>query len=297
MLALVTVTFNGASVLEQFLHCVLAQIETDWCLIVVDNVSSDQTRDILRNFHDPRLKLIFNETNVGFAAGTNQGISKALALGAETILLINNDTEFGPTLFREMLKTLDKSGADAVTPVIPYFNQPDRIWYGGGRFISWRGAISFHDHLNQPVSILGSAPFEVAFAPACCLLLQRRVFDRVGMMDEDYFVYGEDADFCWRMKEARLKIICDPGLRMMHKVSVSTGGSESDFSIYHIYRSHMIFVRKFRSHFMLIYVLGVLAVKAALRLLLRRTDVRRLKLQAKAMYAGLKQPLGYKPIN
>jgi GT2 family glycosyltransferase len=283
----VTVTYNGGTVLKGFLACCFAQTGVNFQLIIIDNASTDNTREILSETRNTHVTVILNDENVGVAAANNQGIEMARRAGADHILLINNDTEFGPTLFVDLIASLSKSGAAAITPLIPFFDKPDKIWYGGGRFLNWRGGISFHNHFMKDVAVMPAAVFKTDYAPTCCMVFKCSVFDQIGYMDEQYFVYWDDVDFCWRMREAGLAIICDPRLTLMHKVSVSTGGGESDFSIRYIYRNHMLFLRKYRSRIFRFYVLMILAIKAFLRLALGKTDHRRLRLQIAALKEGL----------
>jgi GT2 family glycosyltransferase len=287
MLYAVTVTYNGASVLQSFLDCVASQVGIDWHLIIVDNASSDETRELLMSVDDPRISIILNEQNFGVAGANNQGIKIACEAGAETVLLVNNDTEFDSGLFYNLAVSLETNSTDAVTPLIPFFDKPDRIWYAGGRFLNWRGGISFHDSFMKPVISVSKAVSRTEYAPTCCLAIKASVFDRIGYMDEQYFVYWDDTDFCWRMNKAGMAIAFDPNISLLHKVSISTGGSESDFSIRYLYRNHMIFLRKYRSKAFCSYVLVVLGIKAAWRLSLGHTNIRKLRLQLAAMYEGL----------
>lgn len=287
MLYAVTVTYNAASVLLPFLECIANQTNSNWHLAIIDNASTDNTRAILDTVSDPRITILLNEQNIGFAAASNQGIKLAIQANADYILLINNDTEFGPTLFHGLTAALAKSDSDAVSPLIPFFSEPERIWYCGGRFLDWRGGISFHDRYRESLKTLPASAFRTVYAPGCCLAFKASVFERIGYLDEQYFVYWEDSDFCWRMREAGMTIICDPNLTLLHKVSVSTGGSESDFSIRYLYRNHMLFLRKNRSALFRFYVILVLTVKAFGRLALCRTDRRRLGLQFAALKEGL----------
>ncbi len=287
----VTVTYNGGSVLQSFLDCMLAQTGIDWHLIIIDNASTDATALILREIHDSRMTVIFNAENTGFAAASNQGIGIARGKSADHVLLINNDTEFGPTLFHDLAASLQSTGGDAITPLIPFFDRPDRIWYGGGQFLTLRGGISFHDRYEKPVSAMPENAFKTDYAPGCCLVLKTSVFDQIGYLDEQFFVYWEDSDFCWRMREEGLTIMCDPRITLLHKVSVSTGGGESDFSIRYLYRNYMLFLRKHHGAAFRAYVLAVIALKALVRLSLGRTDKRRLGLQVAAMKEGLDLPV------
>ena len=231
MIVSVTVTFNGATVLEPFLACYRAQENVDHFLVIVDNASTDGTGAILDAITDPNIVLIRNDHNIGVAAANNQGIEEGLRRGADRIVLINNDTEFGSDLLARMADSLNDNDASAVSPLIPYFDDPDKIWFGGGHFARRRGIRVVHDHEKQPLSVVGASPFAIDYAPTCCVMFEAAVFAKIGTMDERYFVYWDDVDFMWRMKQVGLKLVLDPTIRLLHKVSISTGGRLSEFSI------------------------------------------------------------------
>ncbi len=261
--AAVTVTYNAGEDWEPFLGSTLAQRGVDWHLVVVDNASADATRTKLAAITDPRITVILNDSNVGVAAANNQGIDFALARGADHILILNNDTVFDADLFAGLAASLVQNAVDAVSPLIPYFDRPDRIWFGGGSFTRRFGVINVHDHHDEPLDAIPSQPFAIDYAPTCCLLVERRVFARIGMMDEEYFVYWDDTDFCWRLRAAGLTILLDPGLQLLHKVSRSTGGNLSPFTIRYAQRNQMLFVRKHFGRFLIGYT-GLMSVLLAL---------------------------------
>ena len=126
-IGVVTVTFNSAPVLGPFLKCVLAQDLRNFILYVVDNVSNDESTAILKELSDPRLRLILNSTNKGVAEGNNIGIRAALDDGCETILLLNNDTEFSSTLFRTLYDGLAQCKTPMTTGKMLYFSS-FRLW-------------------------------------------------------------------------------------------------------------------------------------------------------------------------
>ena len=290
-LVAVTVTYNGLEVVDEFLTCTLQQQDIGFHLVIVDNASGDGTRARLATIDDPRVTVIFNDENVGVAAANNQGIAWARDHQAKRILLINNDTEFNDDLFARLDAQLTELGGDAISPLIPFHDVPDRAWFAGGSFVRWRGVMSYHDNYNAPVKTLPRGVQRIEYAPTCCLLIDAQVFSVIGMMDENYFVYWDDSDFCWRMSRAELTIWYDPGLTLLHKVSSSTGGSDSDFSIRYIHRNQMYFVRKFHSQFWLLYTMLVMTIKVLLRLLFSSETARQTRLRFAAMREGLAMPL------
>lgn len=241
--ALVTVTYNGESVWPEFYDSLVAQTGSDWHLIVVDNASGDATVARVEAASNPRITLLANQTNVGVAAGNNQGIRRALDMGYDRIALINNDTAFGPDMLRRLTETLERDEAGAVSALIPFYDRPDLCWYAGGHFSKLRGMLSLHDGQGRPLPS-PPRPFLTDYAPTCCVLFKADVFRALGLMDEAYFVYWDDVDFFWRMKASGVDILVDPGAVLLHKVSVSTGGRLSDFSIRFAHRNQIYFARK-----------------------------------------------------
>ena len=241
----VTVTYNSADVLTEFLDSVRAQ-NSDWRLVVVDNCSSDATRKMLAAAAaaDPRIHLILSQENTGFSAGTNIGIRAALEHNAQSILLLNNDTVFEPNLFSGLSSALSTSDAAAVSPLIVFADAPDRIWYAGGHIERRRGLHNIHEHSEEDVAVLTRQAFATEFCPACCMLFRADVFKDLGLLDEDFFVYWEDAEFCDRMIRHDAAIVVVPALRLRHKASSLTGGSTSPFYIDHYHRNRIVFLRK-----------------------------------------------------
>jgi len=287
----VTVTYNSAGVLEPFLQCCLRQNDACFELLIVDNASTDNTRAIVQACKDERVRALFNVTNLGFATASNQGIRHFLERGFDRILLINNDTEFPATLLASLDRTLTENGGAAVTPRITLNDAPHSIWYCGGHF-TWVSGGSFA--LDRSVDAATEAEKPVVrteFAPACCLLVDREVFAAIGYFDEDYFVYWEDADFCYRMLGANLPLIYAPGIEIAHKVSSLTGGLESDFFVRYYHRNQMYFVRKHSSLVMLLYTVAVTVAKSLLRIPLRGDSWSRFRLRMRSMVEGLRLPV------
>ncbi len=244
LVAVVTVTYNSGDVVDDFMRSILAQDHRSLLIYIIDNDSSDDTLRRVRHFQDPRIRVIESGANVGFAAGCNIGMRAAQAEGCSHVLIINNDTTFDPTLVSRMLEAEVQLGADFTVPKIYHFDEPRRLWAAGGRFQRLRGYASVH--LGEQVIDAGQydEPRSVEFAPGCCILIRRSAMERVGYFDERYFVYTEDADYCWRAKSLGLKLWYTPTASLLHKVSSLTGGSGSPFFVRYTTRNRVIFIRK-----------------------------------------------------
>lgn len=229
MISIVTVTYNSAEVIEDFIASLAAQSFTDFEVLFIDNASTDHTVEIINRQNDPRFVVIANEQNLGFTAGCNQGIGHALDHGRSSVLLINNDTTFPPDLLEKL--ALGLSRAPVAVPKMLYYSPANRIWTAGGRFLRYNGFRSAHTGLDEIDHGQYDRPAKISFAPMCCMLIKASVFESIGLLDEAIFAYCEDTDFCIRLGKAKLPILYVPDAVIYHKVSSLTGGTRSDFYV------------------------------------------------------------------
>ncbi|MCU0490145.1 MAG: glycosyltransferase family 2 protein [Chloroflexaceae bacterium] len=189
-------------------------------VIVVSNGSTDFDAALTRRMLDA-VEIIELPENIGFAAANNVGIRQALAAGADYVLLLNPDTTVAPTLLGELVASARRSGAGIVGPVITYDAQPDLVWFAGGRYNQLLG-YSTHPGANQPYS--GPGPDRlVDHINGCAMLISRAVFAAVGLLDERFYMYFEDFEFCLRAGRAGFRsLLCNQAL-VRHKVSASAG--------------------------------------------------------------------------
>lgn len=229
MISIVTVTYNSAKVIEDFIASLSPQSLTDFEVLFIDNASTDNTLELIRQHQDPRFIIVANQENLGFTAGCNQGIKHALDRNRTAVLLINNDTTFPPDLLGQLACGLSK--APVTVPKMRYYSPADRIWTAGGRFVRYNGFRSTHTGLNETDHGQYDTPTNISFSPMCCMLIKTTVFESIGLLDEAIFAYCEDTDFCIRLQKAGLPIRYLPDAVIYHKVSSLTGGTHSDFYI------------------------------------------------------------------
>ena len=229
MLTVVTVTYNSAMVLPDFIRSAQQQSYENFELLFVDNNSTDNTCSLIVAANDPRFKLISNTENLGFTKGCNQGIAHAMATASPLVLLINNDTVFPPDLFAKLVDA--SKDCPAVVPKMLYAEPSNQIWTAGGRFLRYNGFRSAHTGLDETDFGQYDTPSNIAFAPMCCMLIDTDVFRRIGLLDETIFAYCEDTDFCIRLAQANLFLRYLPDAVIYHKVGSLTGGTRSDFYV------------------------------------------------------------------
>ena len=253
-----TITYNSANVLQTFLDCVWSQVYDNLILYVIDNSSDDNTLSILKKNNDPRLVIIKNKINFGVAKANNQGIIRAIHDGCDQILMINNDVEFESSLINKLIKIQNEYNCSLVTPKMMYFDNPKNIWYSGSWFIKKRGYLPLHRGIKEEDIGQYDQIIEVEYAPTCCLLAKKEVFEDVGMMNEKYFVYFDDTDFSYRvLKDGRHKIFYYPHVKFLHKVgSLTKSFNKSlektyrgDFFLKQNTKNHIYFLKQIGSFF------------------------------------------------
>jgi GT2 family glycosyltransferase len=240
----VTVTYNSGEVIDGFMASVLEQTHSDVAIHIVDNASSDHTLERIATYKDSRVQLIVNGENRGFAEANNQGIQAALTTGCEFVLLMNNDTEFERSLIEKLLDGLKEYPCDMVAPKIVFHHDQRIIWSAGGGLDPDRGYSGFHHGYGEMDQGQFDSPGRIDHAPACCLLIRREVFQRIGLMDTHYFTYVEDTDFSYRAMCAGLTMMYVPSVRVLHKAHSLTGGLFSSFMMRYITRNRIYFLLK-----------------------------------------------------
>lgn len=246
-LGLVTVLYKSDGVLEDFFRSLSIQTYTDYHLYLIDNSSSPETEALVaklaKEFTVPAYTHFQNDGNYGVAKGNNQGIQLALEAGCGYVLLLNNDLEFvNPRLFEDMMDRAVNHGEDVIIPKIMFYGTRT-IQSAGGVFINYKGA-SHSVGYGAPDGDPYNTPNYYEYAPTCFMLVSRKVFEKAGIMDEKYFVYFDDNDFTYRVSRAGFRLYYMPQLEIFHKVSMSTGGYETYFSVYQINRNRLYFIRK-----------------------------------------------------
>jgi GT2 family glycosyltransferase len=207
-------------------------------IVVVDNGSTDGTARAVREAY-PAVTVLETGENLGYAGGNNVGIRYALDRGADLVCILNNDVTVAPGFCAPLLSVLRRGGgAGVVTPLIADMAQPERVWALGSMVDQRRGLVR-RLHVDEPVSALRTAePFEVDVASGAAMLVRREVFERVGLLDEAFYLYFEETDWCLRVRRSGYQILAVPSSVVWHKVS-ATLGQTSPVIDYYMLRNHL----------------------------------------------------------
>jgi len=249
-IGLVTVLYKCDDVLEGFFKSLSAQTFKNYELYIIDNSPSAATHELIAKLKNsyPVSEIIHveNSENYGVAKGNNQGIKLALEANSDFVLLLNNDIEFDDKLLIEkMVNYAVQANENIIIPKIFYYNTRT-IWMAGGNLDRYKAIVTHCGVDEEDGSQFNNACY-FNYAPTCFMLLSKKVFDSVGLMDEKYFVYYDDTDFIARAVNKGFKIFYMPQLEIFHKVSSSTGGGVSLFSIYYLNRNRIYFINKILS--------------------------------------------------
>ncbi len=295
-LPLVYVVVPSWNLRDDTLECLASLSQSDYRnvrVLLVDNGSVDGTM-VAVNERFPEVEVHRNATNLGFAAGSNVGIRRALEQGADYIFLVNNDTIVDPGAVSALVTAMEPDVGIAA-PKIYYADDPQRIWMIGGK----RHALTY-EKVGDPIGQLDTGQWdrvlEQDYLPGCAMLLSRRMLEDVGMFDERYISYYEDTDLSYRTRQAGYRLLMVPDARLWHKVARSSGGADSPNERYWMARGSVIFFSKFvqgwRWFIVIPYRLGS-GLKTCLRLAWRRRWVSLLS-YLRGLRDGLREVLGSK---
>ena len=214
-------------------------------IYVVDNSTVRNQSDEISETYS-QVHVIRSEINDGFSNANNIGISEAIGNKCTHIMLLNNDTVVDKNMISVLLKSVD--GNSIVAPTILYYEEPNCIWSQAGHISRLTG--------NAKNGKMGSelnneAPEEIKcnFLSGCCMLMETSTFCKIGKLDESYFMYFEDADYCIRASKLGVSLKCITNAVLYHKVGKSVGGSKSPFCAYYLTRNRLNFIRKFKTYF------------------------------------------------
>ncbi len=201
--------------------------------ILVDNASSDGTVEAV-TAEFPEVELLVNEANLGFAEGNNVGIRRALELGAEWVLILNNDVEVDPGFLGALLEEAGRRpDAAALSPLILFGPPSETIWFAGARYDPRKGYNGRQRGYGEQADSRFGEVWETERICGAAMLVPRAVFEEVGVFDTGLFAYYEDTDWSLRARAAGHRLYVVPAGRIWHKVSRSSGGESSPATLYY----------------------------------------------------------------
>lgn len=300
---IISVNYNQPQVTIDFLKSVKKYTDIGSTeLILVDNGSRINHEDTFKSIY-PELIYIRSDKNLGFAGGNNLAVPAATG---DFLLFLNNDTELTDGLIPTMVEEFEENPQiGLLSPLIIYHENKTKIQYAGFSNMNYltcrnKGIGNLETDTNQYNNISE----ETGYAHGAAMMCRRKDLDEVGLMEENYFLYYEELDWCEKFRRTGKKIWFTGKAKIYHKESISVG-KESSLKTYFLYRNRMLFIRKntnvFNTFLFSIFYLTIACPKAiASYTLQKRKDLIPWVIRAVAWNFSNKTTsttLGYKLIN
>lgn len=242
-IAVIILTYRTWETTIQSAEAVLAIKSKHVSLLLIDNASPNDSEARLRR-RFPETAFIQTGSNLGYAGGNNVGITWALSNGFDYVLILNNDCIIDPACIDMMLKAAEQDkNVGMVTPKV--YAEKNIISHAGSNF-SWKSSyLTSSRGAGQADNGQFDQATESQTATGDCLLVRSQVFKDIGLLDDTYFLYYEDTDFCHRARQAGYNILYQPLAIAVHPGSLSTGGVNKPLGAYYILRNKFYFVWRY----------------------------------------------------
>ncbi|CAN5193947.1 N/A [soil metagenome] len=255
MISIIILSYNTKQLLHACISSILAHLpQTAYEIIVVDNDSKDASVAMIK--HDfKQVRLIENKENGGFAKGINIGVTKAKG---EYLLFLNSDAELMDDNLLRLLAHFEQKKVGVVGGLLS--NANGSAQRSSGKFYTLAQVFltlllgDKGEQLMQSHSIQ-----ETDWVSGGFMLMRKELFEELGGFDENFFMYVEDMELCYRVKLKKYTVLINPTVRVLH---VGHGSSNRTFAIVNIYKGVLYFSQKHRSLFSYIIVRGLLLSKA-----------------------------------
>jgi GT2 family glycosyltransferase len=215
-------------------------------VLVVENGSGDGSAERLASELPEGVDLLVNERNLGFAGGSNCGIRRALERGADYVFLLNSDARVTETTVGGLVQALIAAPrAGAAGPAVLGTADPPVLESLGG-LIDLRSGRIRHLGAGHPWTADGAdrGPRPTDMINGCAFMVRREAVEQTGLMDERFFCYLEEADWCLRFAAAGWTVLLVPGETVRHCGGASLGGTSSALRVYFGVRNHLLLLQR-----------------------------------------------------
>lgn len=240
LVSIITINYNNVDVTCELLASLRKLSYPNHEVIVVDNASKESPFEKITTLY-PEATLIMSEENLGFAGGNNLGVKNAKG---DYLFFVNNDTELHPDCIQPLItrfESNDKIGI--ISPKIKYFDDREIIQYAGFSKINPYTARNYGiGSMEKDLGQHDAAGF-THYAHGAAMMTKKQIIKDVGLMNEGFFLYYEELDWCEAMKRNGYKIFYEPKSLIFHKESF-TIGKNSKLKTYYITRNRILFMKR-----------------------------------------------------
>jgi GT2 family glycosyltransferase len=230
--------YNNSSLTVKCLESVSRSDYPNFEVVVVDNNSRpDHAQAIEKAIarFGARYKFIASDKNLGYSGGNNLGIKRGLQNDVEYFLILNNDVVIGEDLISKLVERIEYDGRLGI--IAPAVDENEKVACGGK--IEWLRSELSHIY-GSDEKFAGASNNLKIYVPGMAMMVRRAVFEKIGLLDEKYFLYFEDADFSERTARAGFAIEIHPELIVWHETSSTTRRFGSPLLLrYHFRNAHL----------------------------------------------------------
>ena len=243
-LGIVICNYNKADMVLECIKCIFENTFTDFDLYVVDNASTDNSVEAITEAYGDRLTLIVNEENLGGTGGFNTGLRAAYAKGYPYLMCVDNDAYLDENAIEELYKFLEQHTECGMAASKIYHMDNPGLIQQYGQDIDFTSFCTCVPELNMVDD--GSLPdFKyVDTVAACSLMVRRETIDKIGFMSEEYYLYWDDTDWCWRAWIAGLKVASVGTSLALHQMGAKKERINT-FPTYYAWRNWIRFFIKY----------------------------------------------------
>jgi GT2 family glycosyltransferase len=224
---------------EDTITCVQALVSQNELkkIIIFENSANSTELSILKDIfkNNGQVEILEPSQNLGFSGGVNLAVNSVLDSSFDAFLLLNNDTLVPPNTVRHLAKGLVDNGFDMASPIIYCYPEKRKVWAKGYFYNRFIGLITQRD--------ISFIPGTIFYLSGCCILIHRKVFKDIGLLDTSFVMYGEDVEFCFRAVQKGFRIGIVDKAHIYHKGNVSSQFN-SLFYEYHLNRCHLLLCEK-----------------------------------------------------
>lgn len=309
MTYLISLNYNSSLYTIEFLQS-LEHVTTDYKLILVDNHSTPEDFEIVKNYIENkadalyvsqdaehfqfnsqvRILLVKEDQNRGFAAGNNRGIQIARNQSDfEAVALINNDTEVEPNFLDEILNYRKQNMKADLIGCRIFFEAPkDVILYDGGKFFK-HSTRAVHLNQNKHISqiLVSNAPRQTEYITGCFMYISKHCLDTIGLLNETFFMYHEDLEYCIRAMKNGLSLYYVPTAVIRHKIVPKSSPFSAYWGARNRFKVAKLHSTSFDRTYTFIFYLLTRIPRYTIWLIKGRTNL--IKAQTKGIIDGLKK--------
>lgn len=236
--AIIVLNYNGLHLTQDCLRSLQKVDYPNFRTIVLDNGSAQDESVPLRAEFGDTVDLIRSEEANGFCRGNNIGMRRALEQDFDYLVWLNNDTVVEPDVLRVMIDMMEADPRiGAAQPKIVHHDDPSKIDAAGGLVDLWT---SRHKLIKKATA---GPRTDLTMVHGAAFFVRRAVVEQVGFLDEDYYSYWEETDFCLRTRRAGWRLACNPNCVVHHKIG-QTNRYLSTRYIYYMTRNGFLCMRK-----------------------------------------------------